>query len=416
MGARHEITGKFALAYARARKKDKGKVLDEVCAVTGWSRDNARRRLARAVGPSRVRKKTRRTRARKYSFDTVKVLQRVWAAAGGISGKYLAISMRLNLDLLEAHGELVPDVDRYTALVRTELLAMSAATIDRYLAPVRARSALRGKSATRPGPLLRNSIKVRKAGEEVEAIPGFFEGDTVAHCGPVLKGEFARTLNLTDMDTGWVYTRSLRNNAHLHIRAALEHAIATIPFPVTGLDFDNGSEFINHEVIAWAQNLDIYFTRARPYKKNDQATIESKNNHLVRRYAFYWRYDTPEVLALLNQLWPLVNDRLNYLTPTKKPTGWATDQAGRRKRVYDKPRTPFDRLLASKTLTRAQATELKAYRETLNPAAIAREINRIQYRLRHLTEEKTLTMEKALITPRPDVSTGIKPARKQSTG
>jgi len=121
------------------------------------------------------------------------------------------------------------------------------------------------------------------------------------------------------MRTGWVSTRSTRNNAHLNVLAALQHAVEHIPFEVTGLDFDNGTEFINHDVIGWAADRKIFFTRSRPYQKNDQATIESKNNHLVRRYAFYWRYDTPEALTLLNQLWPLVNDRLNYFTPTKEP-------------------------------------------------------------------------------------------------
>jgi len=86
------------------------------------------------------------------------------------------------------------------------------------------------------------------------------------------------------------------------------------------MDFDNGSEFINYDMVSWAAERDIYFTRSRPYKKNDQATIESKNNHVVRKYAYYWRYDNPEVLALLGQLWPLVNDRMNYFTPTKNPS------------------------------------------------------------------------------------------------
>jgi len=221
---------------------------------------------------------------------------------------------------------------------------MSAATLDRYLAPARAKDPLRGISTTRPSPLLRSSITIRKACDEVEDAPGFFEGDTVAHCGPTMRGEFCRTVNLTDMRTGWVQTRSIRNNAHLNVLAALQHAVDQVPFEVTGLDFDNGSEFINHDVIGWAANRKIFFTRSRPYRKNDQATIESKNNHLVRRYGFYWRYDTPEALILLNQLWPLVNDRLNFFTPTKKPIDWSTDTAGRRKRVYDAPKTPLVRL------------------------------------------------------------------------
>ena len=190
----------------------------------------------------------------------------------------------------------------------------------------------------------------------------------MAHCGPTHKGEFLRSVNFTDMHTGWVFTRAIRNNAHVHIRAAFDAFVAAGPFAVTGIDCDNGSEFINHDLVAWAGQREVFFTRARPYKKNDQATIESKNNHLVRRYGFYHRYDTATGLALLNQLWSLVNDRLNFFTPTKKPTGWSTDTVGRRKRLYDKPCSPYQRLLSAGVLSPAQETELAAYQATLRPA------------------------------------------------
>ena len=106
--------------------------------------------------------------------------------------------------------------------------------------------------------------------------PGSSRPVTVAHCGPVLKGEFARTVNMTDVLTGWTFTRSIRNNAEKHIISALDAAVDAIPFPVLGMDFDNGSEFTGHGVVRWAGNLDIYFTRSRPYRKNDQATIETR--------------------------------------------------------------------------------------------------------------------------------------------
>lgn len=414
MRARHEITRKFAQQYAAAEKGAKSKLLDEVCAITGWSRDNARRQLKSALKPRRVGTRKRKPRALKYSEQAITVLQRVWAFAGGISGKYLAATMELQLMLLEAHGELVPGTGGYSDRVCDELLAMSPATIDRYLAPARAKDPLRGITTTTPGPLLRNSITVRKAGDEIEQVPGFFEGDTVAHCGPVLKGEFARTLDMTDMHTGWTYTRSIRNNAHLHLRDALDRFIADTPFEVTGVDFDNGSEFINYNVIGWAAELDIYFTRSRPYKKNDQATVESKNNQIVRRYGFYWRYDTAPQLKLLNELWPLVNDRHNFLTPTKKPIGWDTDGKGRRRRVYDTLATPFDRVLRSGVLTSEKAAELTAYRDSLNPAHIAREIDRIQQRLTWLAADKTRKLEAAEYAKQPDATAGVKPARPRT--
>ena len=308
MAARYEITKKYAQAYAAAPKKGKSQILDQVVEVTGWHRDHARQQLTarlkqapgRAVATVAVIDR-RRTKPRKYSYDAIKVLQLVWATAGGSCGKYLAVAMTDWLDAMEAEGALVPGVERYSASVRAELVSMSPATIDRYLAPTKATDPIRGKTTTKPGQLLRNSIQVRKAGDEVDAEPGFFEVDTVAHCGPSLKGEFARSVNFTDMHTGWVFTRAIRNNAHIHIRDAFDTFVAEVPFLVTGIDCDNGSEFINHQIIGWAGDRDVFFTRSRPYKSNDQATIESKNGHVVRRYGFYHRYDTPAELDLLTQ-------------------------------------------------------------------------------------------------------------------
>jgi transposase InsO family protein len=406
VSARTEITAKYARAYRAASRVVKSRLLDEVVAVTGWSRDNARRRLGQAVKPRAVR--PRSGRPRKFSKEATAILERVWAISGGSCGKYLAVAMPHLLEALEAHGELVSGQRRYCREVRGELLGMSAATIDRYLAAAKARGALRGVSTTKPGTLLRNSITIRKAGDEVEADPGFFEADTVAHCGPTLKGEFARTVNLTDMVTGWVFTTAVRNNARVHIIAALDRAVATIPFPIAGLDFDNGSEFINHDLVAWAGERDIFFTRSRPYRKNDQATIESKNNHLVRRYGFHWRYDTPEALMLLNRLWPLVNDRFNYFTPTKKPTGWATTATGRRKRLYDAPRTPLERLLDAGVLSTGQAEQLIARRAAINPAELARDIQRLQDQLTGLAKHPTLDLVAATTRPLPDTTRGVK--------
>ncbi len=414
MQSRAEVTARYAKAYARVGKRDKGRILDEVIGVTGWSRDNARRRLAAAArapsGAGRlVEKRPRKQRALKYSYDAVKVLQRVWAASGGQCGKYLAASMRIQLDGLERHGELAFGQDRYSAAVRRELLAMSAASIDRYLKGAKATDQVGGVSTTKPSSLLRSSIRIRRAGDEVEAEPGFFEGDTVAHCGPTLKGEFARTLNLTDVHTGWVFTRTVRNNANVHILGALKAGIEEVPFEVTGLDFDNGTEFLNKAVIAWAAELEIFFTRSRPYKKNDQATIESKNNHLVRKYGFYYRYDTSDERVVLNRLWKLVNDRLNYLTPTKKPVDFGTDRNGRRTRLYDKPATPMDRLLAAKVLAPAQEAELVAYRDSLNPAAIGRQIADLQSVLLKLAKDKTEQLYLASFpTALPDIRKGIR--------
>ncbi len=400
LAARVEVTKKYATAYAAASKKDKSRILDTVVAVTGWNRDHARQQLRGRLAQPKGRATAtiavidrRRTKPRKYSYDALLTLQKVWSVAGGICGKYLAVSMSDWLDAMEAEGSLIPGQGRYSPEVRSELEQMSPATIDRYLTPARAKDPIRGKTTTKPGSLLRNSITIRKAGDEVETEPGFFEIDTVAHCGPTLKGEFARTVNYTDVHTGWVFTRAIRNNAAIHVLGVFDTFVDQIPFLVTGIDCDNGGEFINHDLVGWATERDVYFTRSRPYKKNDQATIESKNNHLVRRYGFYHRYDTPLELELLNRLWPLVNDRLNFFTPTKKPVDWSTDRIGRRKRVYDKPRTPYQRLLTAGILSPTQETELATYKASLRPTQIADQIHQLQQELTRLAGHKTRRLE-----------------------
>ena len=174
MAARCEITKKYAAAYAAAPKKGKSQILDQVVEVTGWNRDHARQQLRRRLTQPKGRTSAtvavidrRRTKPRKYSYDALIVLQRVWAASGGSCGQYLAPAMTDWLDALETEGALIQGEDRYSAAVRSELEQMSAATIDRYLAPARAKDPIRGKTTTRPGTMLRNSISIRKAGDEV---------------------------------------------------------------------------------------------------------------------------------------------------------------------------------------------------------------------------------------------------------
>ncbi|MGL4340695.1 MAG: hypothetical protein ACRCSP_09800 [Rhodoglobus sp.] len=164
------------------------------------------------------------------------------------------------------------------------------------------------------------------------------------------------------------------------------------PFPLVVFDSDNGSEFINGDVADWLQERDIAQTRSRPYRKNDQATVESKNNHVVRKHAFYWRYDTAEELTLLNDLWRLVSTRLNFFTPTKKPVGYATAADGRRTRLYDNPKTPWQRVRDSGLLTDEQTRKIQDRIVGVNPADLTRHINQIQLRLIELSQSKTEAM------------------------
>lgn len=394
MAARRQVTNKLRAAYARASKRDKVRILDEVMSTTGMGRSTARRMLTGPVLPAPAEQVDRRKlRAKQYSDDSRALLEHVWALMGCPCGKYLVVMLGLWLPLLEAAGDF--DKPFATGAAVGELEAMSAATVDRYLAAARRSMQLRGISTTRPSPLLRNSIGLSKAGDAPPTSPGVIEADTVAHCGPTFAGEFCRTLTMTDLVTGWTENASIRNNASKWIVQAVADLQGMFPFPLIVFDSDNGSEFINHDVAAWLQERDIAQTRSRPYRKNDQATVESKNNHIVRKHAFHWRYDTPEELALLNELWPLVSLRLNFFTPTKKPIGYATAADGRRTRLYDAPATPWQRVLASGLLTDEQAHAGRARISGVNPADLTRRINQIQLRLIELSQAKTETLATA---------------------
>ncbi|XTR52293.1 integrase catalytic domain-containing protein [Pseudarthrobacter sp. So.54] len=274
---------------------------------------------------------------------------RVWLLAGMPSGKYLAATMDLWLPRLEALGELRKA--RFSPEVREQLMTVSGATIDRLLRPTRAGMAPKGLSATKAGSELRSSIAVRRAGQEHEQVPGFIEPDLVAHCGPALVGEFARTLTAADVFTGWTENVAIRNSAYKWILAAMETVAERLPFLLTGLDTDNGGEFINQALVGWATARDIYFTRARPYKSNDNAHVEQKSGDIVRRHAFHYRYDTALELQQLNELYDLVRIRFNMFTATKKAIGWRENRNGHKTRVYDKPRSPYQRVTDAGVLT-----------------------------------------------------------------
>lgn len=394
MAARRQVTNKLQAQYRKASKEDKGEILDRVVDTTGMGRSTARRMLTgpRLADPAE-QVDGRTLRPRGFSDDARTLLEHVWALMGMPCGKYLVVMLDLWLPLLAAAGDL--DKPFATEQASAQLTTMSAATVDRYLKPARDRMRIKGISTTKPSPLLRNSITIRSCADDAPNTPGVIEADTVAHCGPTLIGEFARTLTMTDVVIGWTENASIRNNASKWIVEGIEELQQRFPFAMAIFDSDCGGEFINHEVAGWLQARDIAQTRSRPYQKNDQAHVESKNNHVVRKHAFYWRYDTPEELVLLNRLWRLVSLRLNFFTPTKKAVGYSTTADGRRKRIYDKPATPWQRLQTSGVLDTQQLSAVAARIEGINPADLTRQINAIQMQLLDLAKAKTETLAAA---------------------
>ncbi|MDZ7578828.1 MAG: transposase family protein [Candidatus Nanopelagicales bacterium] len=388
MAARRQVTNKLRTQYRKASRAEKGEILDQVVDTTGMGRSTARRMLTGPRLPDPAGQVDGRTlRPRAYGDDARTLLRYVWTLMGMPCGKYLVVMLDMWLPPLAEAGGL--DKPFATEEAIAQLKTMSAATVDRYLKPARDRMRIKGISTTKPSPLLRNSISIRTCADEAPQGPGVIEADTVAHCGPTLIGEFARTLTMTDVVIGWTENCSIRNNASKWIIEGVGELTERFPFDLVIFDSDCGSEFINHDVADWLQARDIAQTRSRPYQKNDQAHVESKNNHVVRKHAFYWRYDTKTELDLLNQLWRLVSVRLNFFTPTRKAVGYATTTDGRRKRIYDKPKTPWQRLRASGVLDEQQLAAVAARIEGINPADLTRQINAIQMRLLDLAKAKT---------------------------
>ena len=383
MAARREITKKLAAEYHKAGRVEKSAILDALVKATGWHRDHARRALRLASGRvGAASQQTRKPSRRGYSYDALVVLQEVWRLAGQPCGKYLAAVMDDILERLLRFNELGRVATRITPDVIGELKAMSGATIDRYLKPHKqAMYPASSLSGTRPSQILRSSIKTRTCLDDPPTTPGLFEADTVAHCGFTLKGDFCWTLSATDPLTGWTMLRSIKNKAFSNVHPGLDWIRLHAPYPIRTLDFDNGSEFINWAVVAWADQHDIGLTRSRPYKHNDNANIEQRNGDWVRKHAFRYRYETPLELDLLNQLWDLVMARKNHLLPCVKAVGWTTTAAGHKKRLYDDPTTPYARIMASDAVDETTKKRLAAEHKKLNPAKITRAINAIQQQL-----------------------------------
>lgn len=298
------------------------------------------------------------------------------------AGKRLAPMLGELVAVLRHFGEL--SIDDATAEL---LVSMSAATIDRRLAGERAKHQLRGRVGTKPGSLLKSQIPIRTWAEWDDAVPGFVEIDTVFHDGGRRGGGHAFTLTVTDIATGWTESRSLPDRTAKHVLAALNHIAAAMAFPIVGVDCDNGSEFINDDLLAWCQDHRITFTRSRPGSKNDGCHVEQKNWAVVRTVVGYYRYDTASELLLLNEIWHLQSMLTNYFHPQQKLISKVRTGA-KVSRKHDTARTPFHRAIDHPSMTVERIVALKRTHSLINPAATQRQIQALTTQLFTLATSK----------------------------
>jgi hypothetical protein len=395
---RRAVTRAQAVKYRSASRAEKSRILDVVCSVTGFNRDYARRALRRALGPRSVT--PRAARAPKYDADVVAALEKCWAVVNAPAGKRLAPLLSELVAVLRAFGEL--DVDDEAAAL---LAGMSAATIDRRLAPAKAGLAPRGRSHTKPGSLLKSRIEMRTWADHDEDVPGFVEVDLVGHDGGNPRGEHCFTLTVTDIATGWTENRTVRNKAQRWVFEALTDVVEHLPFPILGIDSDNGSEFINDELFRYCRDHQLKFTRSRSGNKNDGAHVEQKNWTTVRQLVGYLRYDTEAERLLLNEIWVLQSLIGNHFYPQQKLVSKVRDGAKVIKR-YDTAATPYARVTASPGVKALPKRRLATQHASFNPAAVQRNIQALADQLLTLATAKAGPAAKARVTtPRqPDLS------------
>lgn len=357
--------------YKKAGKKEKGSILNEFVASTGYNRSYARRLFN---NKKRGRKKTTRKREKFYDYQVFIALRKIWIAADNICSKRLHPYLPKLVDILIKFKEIEIDPK-----VKDKLLTISPSTIDRMLANTKKNYCLKGRSTTKPGSI-KGSIPIRTFADWDESVPGFFEADLVALCGGSIRGDYVNCLNMVDVFTGWIALEAFMGKAQSRVHPAVDKIKNRLSFPMLGFDSDNGAEFINDIMKRYCKTNEITFTRIRPGRKNDNCFVEQKNYTVVRRFLDYARYDTWEQLAIIQKMVKLIEIYVNFFQPVMKLVSKKRTGARVRKK-YDTAKTPYQRLLDSKILNRQKQQELKVFYNNLNPMELKRKINRLTIKL-----------------------------------
>ena len=366
--SKNELTETVRSRYLKANKVEKQKMLDEFTFATGYHRKHAIRVLKNQVQVQNHLKRKTKTYKTIYRGEVVRVLEQIWEIYGQICSKRLQPILPEAIKVLERCREI-----EFSKDTKELLLKISSASIDRCLHPARIKSA-HGLSTTKPGSLLKSMIPVRTFTEWDEEQPGFMEIDLVAHCGNSVEGQYLNTLTCTDISTGWTDVTALPRRSQEAVTKAIHRMRQRLPFPLLGIDSDNGSEFINDLLYRYCLDEKITFTRSRPYKKNDQAHVEQKNWSVVRHTVGYDRWETQQDLALLESVYDDLRIYINFFQPSFKLI--AKERIGNKTiKRYDTAKTPYQRVLERKDISwEAKAHLMNLYLQ-FNPAELRRRID-----------------------------------------
>mgnify|MGYP000910630451 FL=1 len=359
--SKKEVLERIRARYLKASKAEKQIILDELTATTGYNRKYAIRVLRH---PRRSKGLKKAGRKRRYTGETIQILEQLWEMGGRLCSKRLHPFLPEWIRKLEECGEI-----SLTHEVKAQLLSMSRSTIDRRLQPARIKEKKRGLSSTKPGTLLKRQIPVRIYTPWDEQQPGFLEIDLVAHCGETTAGNYLNTLTATDLATGWTECLALPNKTQTATFLAIKKLQERLPFPLLGLDSDNGSEFINDMLYRFCLDQQITFTRCRPYRKNDQAHVEQKNWSVVRHTVGYDRFETQAELDLLSSIYADLRLFVNFFQPVEKLIS-STTINGVKHKQYDQAKTPYQRVLEDPRVDEKYKTQLRILYNSLNPVTI----------------------------------------------
>lgn len=369
---RQAIVRELSKQYQKVTKKEKGEILDKLVTLASYHKKQAIRVLCHP--PAKTRKTIKRKRKSRYT-EIFSKLKELWIISNYATGKRLVAAIPFYLDALVRHKELV-----ISSKERRLLLAISPATVDRLLIHERRKITLKARSRTKPGTLLKSQIPIRTFADWDNAQPGFLEIDLVHHCGDSPSGEYIHTLDTVDVATGWNECAAFMGRSRKHTIGGTERIKERLPFPLLGVDFDTGGEFVNWHFVWYCQREEITYTRARENKKNDQAYIEQQNYSVVRRFVGYARLDKWEQLEILNRLYQRLSDYQNFFQPVMRLKEKERDGA-RVTRKYDRPKTPYERVLEHEEIDLSIKKKLRERFLRLNPKKLLREITALGRKL-----------------------------------
>ena len=409
--ARRELLASTAPRYAKANKKLKQTILDEFTASTGYHRKYAIGLLKHydpKTAKAKPRRAPRQSQPRQYTKDVQQALVTVWKAANRICSKRLVPFLPEFVEVLEKYGHLSLSQE-----TRERLLAISPATVDRLLYKVRHGDKARGLSTTKPGSLIKQMVPIRTFADWDDVRPGFVEADLVAHCGSYTGGSFLNTLTMTDVATGWTECMAVLYKDKDAVLLALDQAREQMPFPLLGLDTDNGSEFLNYALLDYCRREEITFTRSRPYKKNDQCHVEQKNGSIVRKMIGYDRFEGIVPCRILAELYQSLRLYVNFFQPSLKLIS-KHRQGSKVIKKYDQAKTPYQRVLASETVSKAAKRALRQQYSSLDPVVLLQRMEQLQDQLwqyAHIERANTITLN----SPGTDATKGLAAASKASS-